>query len=85
MGVDRCVCTGTAFAELLRQHRESGRDGASILAATGCASGCGLCLPYAIVALRTGRACVPVMNRAAMEEALRDAWASGARTSQPSP
>ena len=60
--VDRCVCHNVTFAELVRIHRETGADLAQLQRLTGCGTGCGMCVPYIRVALKTGRVRLPVMN-----------------------
>lgn len=44
--IDRCVCRGVPFAELLELARAADWDVDAIGAATGCGLQCGLCRPY---------------------------------------
>lgn len=53
--IDRCVCVGCTFAELLLRARASGLDRAGLERETGCGSRCGLCGPYIDEMLRTGQ------------------------------
>jgi bacterioferritin-associated ferredoxin len=54
--VDRCVCRGVPFSEVLRHlddHPESTVDG--IAEALGMGDRCGMCIPYIGMTVRTGR------------------------------
>ncbi len=70
MGVTRCVCNCVTFQELidlaqrLDPQRELSEDDLieALAARTRCATGCGTCRPYIRVALRTGKASLPVMS-----------------------
>jgi bacterioferritin-associated ferredoxin len=66
--IDRCVCRNVRFAELIRRARESGMGLAQLQEATACGTICGLCIPYIRVALRTGRAQLPVMRDPELRE-----------------
>jgi bacterioferritin-associated ferredoxin len=56
--IDRCICTGQTFAQLLATGRDRGIDRVEELArCTGAGAGCGLCRPYLRRALRTGEDC----------------------------
>lgn len=39
---------------------------------TGLGTGCGTCVPYAQVALRTGRCVLPVMTQAELDRAMEE-------------
>lgn len=54
MLVSRCICTDTAFDQLLPPARAAGWDLAALGAATGAGTRCGLCRPYLRRMLRTG-------------------------------
>lgn len=54
MTVDRCVCRGLRFADLLPLARAAGWEFPELRAATGCGAGCGLCVPYLQRMLITG-------------------------------
>lgn len=56
MRVSRCVCRGISFATLLAEARAGGLTLDQLVDSTGCGTGCGLCLPYILRALRTGEA-----------------------------
>jgi NAD(P)H-nitrite reductase large subunit len=60
--VDRCVCHGVLFAELIRRHRETGAGFDELQHQTHCSTSCGLCGPYILAALATGIARFPVMS-----------------------
>jgi NAD(P)H-nitrite reductase large subunit len=51
-----------SFARLIRLNRENGADLDELRDQTGCGTGCGLCIPYIRVALRTGEAHLPIMS-----------------------
>ncbi len=53
--VDRCICRGRLFAELLPEARRLGWDLAGLGAATGCGLQCGLCRPYLRRMLASGQ------------------------------
>lgn len=55
MRIDRCVCIGTTFAELLDQARRAGVGLDDLALCTGATQGCGLCKPYLRQTLRTGQ------------------------------
>lgn len=67
MRVDRCICHGVTFAELLRLARDRGLGLEELSELTGCGTGCGMCVPYIRAALRTGRAELPVLSPASLE------------------
>lgn len=54
MEITRCLCRGTAFADLLPQARRAGWDLPALIRETGCGAGCGLCRPYLRRMLATG-------------------------------
>lgn len=60
MGVDRCVCHNITLAEL-KALSKPGTTVADLSAKTGCCTGCGMCKPYVILMLRTGRTHFPVL------------------------
>lgn len=65
MSVDRCICHNITFARL---KEESGRVGGSFEALseiTGCSTNCGMCKPYVISMLLTGRTVFPVLSEPA--------------------
>ena len=53
--VDRCICRNRLFADLLPEARVQGWDLAALMAATGCGAQCGLCRPYLLRMLETGK------------------------------
>lgn len=63
--VDRCVCTGVTFAELLRIHRSTGQDLEQIAQETGITRVCALCYAYCARTLRTGQTVHPLTQSAA--------------------
>lgn len=60
MTVTRCVCFDTAFADIWAMLRD-GKSLADVHAATGCGGRCGLCIPYILAMLKTGKTELPVM------------------------
>jgi bacterioferritin-associated ferredoxin len=52
--VDRCLCTGRTFADLVEEAREEGWSLDELARATGASASCGLCRPYLKRAMRTG-------------------------------
>lgn len=55
--IDRCVCHGVTFAEVVHWSKSCANptaDGAA--RALGCTTSCGMCLPYVERALETGQA-----------------------------
>ncbi len=61
MTVDRCVCAGLTFAELLRIQRENNLTLRELSDRTGACKGCNLCEPYVRATIETGRTEHPVM------------------------
>lgn len=84
MPVTRCICRDVEFSRLLSRSQSlgvstpaAGLSTTEFLAAfhalqddTGLGTGCGTCVPYAQVALRTGRCVLPVMTQAELDRAL---------------
>jgi len=64
MEVDRCVCFEVSFDRLKRYVDDRGGrehvDFDQLQSAFGCGGGCGLCVPYIRLMLRTGRTRFPV-------------------------
>ena len=52
--IDRCVCRGQRFADLLPLARTRGFGLAELMRETGCGDQCGLCRPYLRRMLATG-------------------------------
>jgi len=52
--VDRCLCTGRTFADLVAEARREGWSVDELARASGASAGCGMCRPYLKRALRTG-------------------------------
>ena len=65
--VNRCVCTGQAFAELKLRAEALGLDFDALREQTGCAERCGLCEPYVRAMLRTGRTSFRALDPAIRE------------------
>ena len=72
MSVDRCVCHNVPFTRLIRLHRETGARLEDLQQQTGCGTGCGLCIPYIQLAIKTGRAELPVMSLDALSDLRED-------------
>ncbi|MCL4741346.1 MAG: (2Fe-2S)-binding protein [Phycisphaerales bacterium] len=73
MDVDRCVCRGVTFAELIRLARSERLSIDGLIERTGCGESCGLCLPYIRLAVATGRATLPIMSDAECARQEREA------------
>ncbi len=75
MDVDRCVCRGVAFADLIRLARTEQLSINELTDRTGCGESCGLCLPYIRLAIATGRATLPIMSETECARQEREARA----------
>jgi len=64
MPVDRCVCRDVPFETIRIVAERVGGDLDALSAATGCATGCRMCLPYIRRMLATGQTSQPVMTAA---------------------
>lgn len=62
MAVDRCVCHDVRFSKLKALAERSGSDLDALSRKTGVGNGCGMCIPYVKVMLRTGQTEIPVMR-----------------------
>jgi len=60
--VDRCVCHDVTFAQLRALSQLSGADLPALALRTGCGTGCGCCIPYIRLMLRTGQTDFPVLT-----------------------
>lgn len=83
MAVDRCICHEVTFAELVRLSRQTGAGFDELSRRTGCGTGCGLCVPYVQIALKTGRTSLPVMSGAELRRLLDDPAPPGTDEPQP--
>lgn len=54
LAIDRCICRGVTFAELLPRARAGGWTLDVLVRETGCGGQCGLCRPYLRRMLVTG-------------------------------
>ena len=63
MLVDRCVCSGQTFAELLSIQREHNLTVRELIDRTGACRMCNLCEPYLRATIATGRTEHPVTTR----------------------
>ncbi len=63
--VDRCVCAGRDFAELLALADKHGFAFEQLCQKTGCCRGCGFCVPYVQRVLLTRETVLPLMPQAA--------------------
>lgn len=70
MAVDRCYCHQVTFAALKELSARTGPDLDALSNATGCGTGCGLCIPYIRVMLKTGQTDLPVLSPTDIERAL---------------
>ena len=55
MPVDRCVCHDVSFERLKQDAERHGGGLEQLQRRFGCGTGCGLCVPYILAMLRTGR------------------------------
>lgn len=83
MAVDRCVCHRVTFVALKEMAAENGGGIDELSAATGCSTSCGLCRPYVLLMLKTGRTSFRLLSareaRAILdEEASRRSGSAGA-------
>jgi bacterioferritin-associated ferredoxin len=62
MAVDRCVCLDVTFASLKCLSDRDNLDVEQLRIRTGCGSGCGMCVPYIHVMLKTGETTLPVLS-----------------------
>jgi bacterioferritin-associated ferredoxin len=63
MMVDRCVCAGQTFVELLQIQRAHQLTFRELVDRTGACRGCNLCEPYVRATITTGRTEHPVTTR----------------------
>lgn len=54
MKIDRCICTGLTFAQVLARAKIAGWDLDAVRRELGAGANCGLCRPYLRRALATG-------------------------------
>ena len=54
MNIDRCICTGLTFAQVLAHARARGWDLPAVRQELGAGANCGLCRPYLRRTLDTG-------------------------------
>jgi bacterioferritin-associated ferredoxin len=62
VAVDRCVCHDVRFSKLKAMAERAGGDLDALSRKTGVGNGCGMCIPYIKVMLRTGQTEIPVMR-----------------------
>jgi bacterioferritin-associated ferredoxin len=55
MNIDRCICTGLTFAQVLERARSAGWDLDAVRRELGAGAQCGLCRPYLRHTLATGQ------------------------------
>ncbi len=67
MAVNRCICHDVAFSRLKDVAARVGPDLDTLSRETGCGTGCGMCVPYIIYMLRTGKTSVPILSEAQIE------------------
>lgn len=65
--VNRCICHDVTFAELRALAARIGGGFEEVSGRTGCGTGCGLCVPYIRLMLRTGQTVFPVLRPADFE------------------
>lgn len=69
--VTRCVCHDISFESLKTLADAEGLDLNGLIHRTGCCTSCGTCEPYVRLMLRTGRTCLPILDRRACDELMR--------------
>jgi bacterioferritin-associated ferredoxin len=65
MGVDRCICHNITFSRLKEEAARVGGSFDALSEMTGCSTNCGMCKPYVISMLLTGRTVFPVLSEPA--------------------
>ncbi len=68
--VTRCICHDVTFAELRGLADRTGADLTELSRRTGCGTGCGCCIPYIRLMLRTRQTHFPVLSAAAFAKLL---------------
>lgn len=76
MSVDRCICRNVTFKHLIELSKHLGCDVEKLQEATSAGYGCGMCVPYIHVAVKTGKARVPLMSHAQSERVMAEANAN---------
>jgi bacterioferritin-associated ferredoxin len=71
MTVNRCVCHDVYFKTLIRLAQSESCSINDLADMTGATTGCGTCLPYLKLALKTGQHELPVMSQRDLETALQ--------------
>jgi bacterioferritin-associated ferredoxin len=84
MTVDRCICHNTTFERLKEHAARSGGSLAALADATGCTTKCGMCKPYIIQMLRTGRTIFPIISEPAARTIIAQ-WEHSQLTGQSQP
>lgn len=75
MGVDRCICHNVTFSRLKDECLRVGSDLESLARATGCTTNCGMCKPYVLLMLESGRTVFPVLSQPMADQILAK-WAA---------
>lgn len=83
MPVDRCVCAGITFDELLRNSREHPGSLDDLKRRTGCCLGCVLCEPYLRLAILTGQTSFEAMRDDELANRILEAGSVAERSSRP--
>lgn len=58
--VDRCICTGVTFADVLAAFPDADADPAAVMQATGAGLNCKHCRAFLREALKTRRTAIPL-------------------------
>lgn len=72
MTVDRCICHDVRFEAILELAEQGVTDLRELARRTGCGTGCGLCVPYIRIVLRTGQTVLPVMSASEFRAMVRE-------------
>jgi NAD(P)H-nitrite reductase large subunit len=62
VSVDRCTCFRVSLTELKSIADETGAGFDELAEWTQCGMGCGMCIPYIHIMLKTGRTVLPVLT-----------------------
>jgi NAD(P)H-nitrite reductase large subunit len=71
MAVTRCICHDVPFSKLKELSTSLGPDIDALMRETGCGTGCGMCVPYILFMLQTGKTSVPILTKAQIESLMQ--------------
>lgn len=70
MAVTRCTCHDVPFENLKELHETEGLTLRDMVQRTRCGTGCGLCVPYIRLMMRTGQTELPVLSPQELRQAV---------------